>query len=308
MLINIILCIVCLICISIVALYRRQVREICRQLKFIETNDTNKIISTEEGWKEIVELTDHLNTILKRQRQLEIEYKTKDNQLKETITNISHDIRTPLTSLKGYFELLTECGDEGERSRYAQIIETRLNSLQEISEQLFTYVKLQNESYELVFEECNLNKLLYNTLFSFYDDFKKREMEPSIEIVEETCFVWANEAGLRRVIQNVIKNALDYGKERIVVEMLQDGKTVNILVKNQYNPEDDIDTERVFQRFYKADASRNHNSSGLGLSIAYELMKYMKGAITAYLEEDFFVIKLSFQLLQQASKGQVLSK
>ncbi|MDF2822528.1 MAG: hypothetical protein K0R15_2976 [Clostridiales bacterium] len=289
---DILMGIITIISLSILILYKRQVQSICRQLKFIEKHDTNKIISTEINPKEIRELSECLNGILKKQKLQEIDYKRKDNQLKETITNISHDIRTPLTSLKGYFELLADCSDELDRKRYTQIIDTRLNSLHEMVEQLFTYVRLQNESYKLVFEECNINKILYSTIFSYYEDFNNREMEPKITIPDETCLIWANEAALRRVMQNVIKNALDYGRNLIIIEMNSNENSVEILVKNKYNSNDNIDTERVFNRFYKADASRNYNSTGLGLSIAYELIKCMNGVITAFLEDDFFAIKI----------------
>lgn len=298
---NIVFGIISIISLSILVLYRRQVRSICRQLEFIENNSTNKIISTELDFREIKELSIGLNRTIKMQKQHEVEYKKKDNQLKETITNISHDIRTPLTSLKGYFELLADSNEEADRKRYVQIIETRVSSLQEMVEQLFTYVKLQNESYDLTIEQCNLNRILYNSVFSFYEDFKNRGMEPVVSIPDESSFILANEAGLRRVIQNVIKNAMDHGNEQIVIEMNSDYNKVKLLVKNKYLGMDKIDTDKVFHRFYKADESRSSNSTGLGLSIAYELVKHMNGNITALLEENFFVIKIEFAIIKANS-------
>ncbi|MFT4145696.1 MAG: HAMP domain-containing sensor histidine kinase [Mobilitalea sp.] len=295
---NIVFGIISIISLSILFLYRRQVRSICRQLKFIENNPTNKIISTELDFKEIKELSECLNGTLKMQKQHEVDYRKKDNQLKDTITNISHDIRTPLTSLKGYFELLAESVEESDRRRYVQIINSRLTSLQDMVEQLFTYVKLQNESYQLVLEECNLNKILYEIVFSFYEDFKSRGMEPIISIQEKSSIISANEAGLRRVIQNVIKNSLDHGNEQIIIEMKNNDQVVEILVKNKYTGINKIDADKVFHRFYKADESRSNSSTGLGLSIAYELVKHMNGDITAFLEENLFVIKIKFDLCQ----------
>ncbi len=293
---NIVFGIISISSLSILVLYRRQVRSICRQLEFIKDNSTNKIISAELDFIEVKELSKNLNKMIKMQREHEVEYKNKDNQLKETITNISHDIRTPLTSLKGYFELLSESTVEADRRRYVKIIETRLFSLQEMVEQLFTYVKLQNESYDLEIEECNLNRIVYDSVFSFYEDFKNRGMEPIVLIPEESSFVMANEAGLRRVVQNVIKNALDHGNEQIIIEMKRGSDKVELFVKNRYLGIDKIDTDKVFHRFYKADESRSSNSTGLGLSIAYELVKHMNGNITAFLEGNLFVIKIQFAI------------
>lgn len=277
-------------------LYRRQIKSFCRQLKFIQNNVTNKRISQDINYKEITELSDCLNDILKKQHQSELEYKKKDKQIKETIMNLSHDIRTPITSLKGYFELLLEAEGESEQERYHKIINSRINSLNDILEQLFTYTKLQNDTYQFVFEECNMNKILYEAVFSFYEDFKSRRLEPVVSIPEDNCMVWANSAAMKRAIQNIIKNALDHGKEQIVIEMFI-ADQVEIIVKNKCHNSDSIDADKVFNRFYKADTLGGHQSTGLGLSIAYELIKVMNGTIAAYIEETYFVIKIELPII-----------
>jgi signal transduction histidine kinase len=297
--INIVFGSIAFISLGILIIYKRQIRSICRQLKFIEKNDTNKIISVGVDSKEIKELADDLNDIIKKQKILKANIIRSNNQLKDTITNISHDIRTPLTSMKGYIELLIDCKSDLERERYIKIIESRIDSLQELVEQLFTYVKLQNKSYQLVFEECNINKILYDTIFSFYDDFKNRNIEPTISIPDECCTIWANEVGIRRILQNVIKNTLDHGREMVIIEMKNSEEKVEVTIKNKYNNIDNIDTEKIFDRFYKADASRAYQSTGLGLSIAYELIKCMNGTIMSLIEDDFFVITMEFNTGQK---------
>ncbi len=301
--INIVLGMLTLTSIGILIIYRRQIRSICRQLQFIKNNDTNKIIATELSLKEVDELADAINSILRKGKLLEADCSRKDNQLKETITNISHDIRTPLTSLKGYFTLLNDCDDEEKREQYTKIIETRINSLNELVEQLFTYVKLQNETYKLTFEYCNINKILYDSVFSFYEEFKRKNIEPLIEIPEEGCLIWANEAGIRRVMQNIIKNALDHGKETIVIDMKKKDNRVRVDVKNGYESSEPIDTKQVFQRFYKADASRNSPSTGLGLSIAYELVNSMNGILTADIQGNLFIIGMEFAVREDANQN-----
>lgn len=293
---NILLGMITFITLIILILYRRQVGSIWRQLRFIEKNDTNKIISTEINFKEITELADELNNIIKNNHQLAVSYKRKDNLLKETITNISHDIRTPLTSLKGYFELLVDSKDENERIRYSRVIESRISSLHEMLEQLFTYVKLQNEAYELCLEKCDLNKILYESIFSFYDDFKNKKLEPTVSIPDQNYYIWANEEGMKRSIQNIIKNALDHGRDQIIIEMNCDNSRAKIIVKNKFYCDSGLDIDKIFDRFYMADASRNNQSTGLGLSIAYELINRMNGKIAASIEADYFVIKIEFTL------------
>lgn len=297
---NILLGMLAFLSCGILILYRHQIRSICCQLRFIQQNDTNKMISTELDFKEITELSEELNQLLKQRQQLEIDYKRRDNQLKEVITDISHDIRTPLTSLKGYFELLQDCSDESRREQYSRVIQSRITSLQEMLEQLFTYAKLQNEAYELELEKCNLNKIMYSIVFSFYEDFKSRALEPSVSIPEENCYILANEAGLKRALQNIIKNALDHGKEQIIIEMSCQESKAEIVIRNKCSIGEEIDPEQVFQRFYKADASRSTQSTGLGLSIAQELIQRMNGRITASAESGYFIIKLEFVISSPA--------
>jgi Signal transduction histidine kinase len=287
---------IAVISLGILLLYRRQMKSFCRQLEFIQRHETNKIISQDIQFKEITKFTDLLNDMIKINHQLEHDYKCKEREIKETMVNLSHDIRTPITSLKGYFELLLEAEDEKERERYSKIIQSRIKSLNEILEQLFTYTRLQNDSYQLFFEECNINKILYDAVFSFYEDFKSRGIEPDISIPNKSFIVWANVAAMKRTFQNIIKNALDHGQEQIMIAMRDYDNRVEIIIKNKFLSEESIDINKIFQRFYKADTSRKHQSTGLGLSIAYELVKCMNGEISAEIEENFFVIILTFSV------------
>ena len=132
------------------------------------------------------------------------------NNLKETITNLSHDIRTPLTSLDGYFQLLKESTSDKEKDKYSRIIQNRIVSLKIMLDELFTYTKLQDDNYTLVLEKSNFNKLLTATLFSFYDEFNTKGIEPQIDICDEQLSVFCNQADVIRVIQNIIKNSFEH--------------------------------------------------------------------------------------------------
>lgn len=310
MVLNIIFGCISLFCMVSLVLYRRQMQAICRQLAFIKQQETNKLISTQINSKDIRKLADYLNDILLESRKLEAEYRKKDCELRETITNISHDIRTPLTSLDGYFQLLSQCEKEEDQDRYIQIIKTRVSSLKDILEQLFTFVKLQNNSYILELDPCNLNQILCEVMFSFYDDIKAKGIEPNISIpegVDELFYIDANEAGLKRVLQNMIKNALDYGRESFVLELKaipnsKKSNTILLSLENKRNPEEEIEIDQVFNRFYRADKSRSRCSTGLGLFIARELVKKMGGQISAYVDAETFGIKVEFEQMKLQDK------
>jgi len=256
------------------------------------------MISKEFGDKKTMELVDCINEMLDQVRCMKRDYQIMDENLKGTITNLSHDIRTPLTSLDGYFQLLTDSKEEEERTKYIKIIKERINSLKDMLEELFTYTKLQSNDYSLELKKYNLNKILYETIFSFYDDFKTLEIEPEIEIGNDSIYILCNDVALKRIIQNIIKNTLVHGKDNISVKMEQMGSTVRISFSNNFEVGEDMDIEQVFERFYKADTARNHTSTGLGLSIARELALKMGGTIDAQKNINTFLIQLSFPIVE----------
>ena len=202
--------------------YQRQVKDICRQLAFLMKHDSNMLIQREFDLGGIGTLSDRLNELLELQRKEKQRYQEKEALIADTYTNLSHDIRTPLTSLDGYFQLMEECENVEDQRRYLNIIHERIHSLNEMLEELFTFTKLKNESYSL-------------------------------------------ELAVLRISNQVIHS-------------------------------EQIDIEHVFDRFYKADVARSKTSTGLGLSIAKELVKRMNGEISAKTEKNEFAIELSFPL------------
>lgn len=274
--------------------YRRQVKSACRQLAFLKKRKTNLRLSTTLPFPELNKLSDGINEILDRSREIERTVRTGDQQLRETITNLSHDIRTPLTSLDGYFQLLAQSESEEDRRRYIAIIQGRIASLNEMLEELFTYAKLQNENYELSLEQIDLSKCVTDTLFSFYEELNQRGITPDISLCEKRVWIQANGEAVRRVLQNILKNALEHGRSRIRVRLDSAEKRAVFTCANDVSDAGKIDIERVFSRFYKADSARTHTSTGLGLSIAKGLTERMGGQIAARLQEKQFTIEISF--------------
>ncbi len=283
-----------LILIGILISYKRQVKDICRQLRFLQECDSNMLITTEMKKGHIEELAELLNTLLKERKRERADYQKKEQMIADIYTNLSHDIRTPLTSLDGYFQLLEETQEENDRKRYIQIIQERIESLKEMLEELFTYTKLQNGTYELKLEPQNVGQILKETVFSYYDDWAEQEISPQFEITEEPVWIRGNKQALRRTIQNIIKNGLDHGNKEIRIQLSRNEKQMELVFQNKIEPGEQIDISRVFERFYKADKARSKSSTGLGLSIAKGFVEKMHGEIAAEIKEDWFCIKISF--------------
>ena len=289
-----VLSVLILILICILISYKRQVKDICRQLRFLQECDSNMLITTEMKKGHIEELAGLLNTLLKERKKERADYQKKERMIADIYTNLSHDIRTPLTSLDGYFQLLEETQEENDRKRYIQIIQERIESLKEMLEELFTYTKLQNGTYELKLEPQNVGQILKETVFSYYDDWAEQGISPQFEITEEPVWIRGNKQALRRTIQNIIRNGLDHGNKEIRIQLSRNEKQMELVFQNKIEPGEQIDISRVFERFYKADKARSKSSTGLGLSIAKGFVQKMHGEIAAEIKEDWFCIKISF--------------
>ena len=276
--------------------YQRQVKDICRQLAFLMKHDSNMLIHREFGLGGIGMLSDRLNDLLELRRKEKQYYQEKETLIADTYTNLSHDIRTPLTSLDGYFQLMEACENVEEQRRYLNIIHERIHSLNEMLEELFMFTKLKNESYRLELTSCCINRILKETVFSYYDDWVRREIRPDIQITEEQLYIDGNKQGLSRIIQNVIKNGLDHGEKKIRIVLKREQNRAVLRISNQVIASEQIDIEHVFDRFYKADAARSKTSTGLGLSIAREFVRRMNGEIGAKIEENEFIVEMRFNL------------
>lgn len=271
-------------------LYRRQIQAICRQLEFMEAHETNKRVQTDHTTPEILELARCLNDIYDSHSRQQLDAANKSRRMKQALTSISHDIRTPLTSLKGYFQLLLSAESPEKRQTYAAVIDGRINELSTLLEELFTYTKLQNEEYTLEPALSDVTKLALETLFSFYEEFKKKGITPEIQVDETPRTGFVNDSAYKRILSNIIRNALIHGNGTIAITYHMDNDAVYFTCENTVAAPEEIDMEQIFDRFYKADSARSRQSSGLGLAIANELAKRLGGSLEATLKDNLFLI------------------
>ncbi len=277
-------------------LYRRQVQKTCRQLSFLKEHTTNLRLTSDLPFRELNQLTDCINELIDDSRKIRLEARLQENRLKETITNLSHDIRTPLTSMDGYFQLLLESDSPTERNRYLSIIQSRIKSLGEMLEELFTFARLQDADYQLPTERIDFARCIFDTVFSFYEEFRKKGIEPAADFCDGHLFVTGNEEALRRAVQNLIRNALVHGHENFILKLYEEDGQAVFRCANQVEHPEEIDITRVFGRFYKADSARTHTSAGLGLSIARELTERTGGQIRAQLSGNLFEVEIRYPL------------
>lgn len=297
------ICIIVLLIINLILVIylinkKRQVKSICRQLWFYREKDSNLLISCGDRKGGMGELADELNLLAEKIRATNNLNKENEKNLAEIYTNLSHDIRTPLTSLYGYFQLLQECDKEEDKARYISIIQERIDSLNDMLDELFTYTKLKNHGYQLELTPVNYTKIIKEIILSYYEEWTKQDIRPEISICDDVLYIMGEENSIKRTIQNIVKNVLEHGTKRIIIDLAKEDSKAHLKISNCVNNPEEIDISRVFERFYKGDEARGRTSSGLGLSIAYGFVEKMNGDIFASLDGDIFTIHVKFDALE----------
>lgn len=263
------------------------IRFLHMQLEEIERG-SHMELGTESRQKDLLALCGTLNRLQRDWFQMQRQYEKAEKQLKQNITSLAHDIRTPLTGAAGYIQLAQECKDPAKQEHYLQTAGDRLKELGDMLEELFLYTKLTSEEFEPNLCAIQVLPLLSECLVGFYRQFEEKEISPEVEFESESLRFQADEECLRRIFHNLIQNALLHGRGGIIIRQSGHCLIFENLVSETSRP----DTEQIFERFYKADSARRKGSSGLGLFIVKELAERMNGSVKAELEGETLRITL----------------
>ncbi|HAB62204.1 MAG TPA: hypothetical protein DCE48_16185 [Lachnospiraceae bacterium] len=274
-------------------LYRRQLSSIRKQVEFIRENETNMELSITIHQKEWNSLIVSLNKLLKDIKRCKYVTLNQENLFKQTITSVSHDLRTPLTSASGYIQMLYKGGlDEEKQKEYIQIIQNRINSVTVMLNQLFEYTRLESNVYELDYEKIDLNGIVCDTISMFYNELVQNKIEPDIQIEEGPVWVFGDSLAWIRIIENIISNAIKYGENWIGILLQKENKEIYLRISIRTSTIEQKDVEYIFERFYTTDLSKTKKSTGLGLAIAKEFVLRLGGTIEAELNDDIFAINI----------------
>ncbi len=267
---------------------KKSAQEIQKRLSDVLNTSTNILIDISSRDKDMCRLADSLNIQLKELRKKRHIYEHGDRELKEAITNISHDLRTPLTSIIGYLDLLENISDNEEISYYTAMIRNRTDVMKQLTEELFRYSLIISVN-ETSSEKLCINDVLAETLAGFYGVITQSGITPDIDISEIRTENNLDKSALSRIFSNIITNALKYSDGDFHVRLSDDG---SITFSNSAVSLTPIDVEKLFDRFYTV--GNAGNSTGLGLSIAKILTKRMGGEIFAESVDGNLFIKLHF--------------
>lgn len=289
----IILIIVIIILLTYLFLYHNEVKHISKEIDNIKDLDSNTLIHSKYNLKNINNLIYKINNLLTESKNIKIDYGNKNKSLMKMMTNISHDLRTPLTSALGYIDIILKTDlSEEEKKKDLITIEKRLRRLEELISSFFEFSKIISTNKQPVLEKINLTSVLEESVIVFYDDYKKNNREILLDCNQRKIIINSNKMLLTRIFENLIGNAYKHSNSDLNIKVEIENK-VEIIFSNELL-DNDVDIDRIFDEFYTVDISRTKEGTGLGLAIAKEFTKQLNGNI--YAEKHNNQLKIIIEL------------
>lgn len=289
---SIILSVLCLALFITLLVIKRNIRKISDELKKTREIGYDRQIRVALIDKDIEQLAKELNINLDHQKELKLKEEAAKKQLEQSISDIAHDLRTPLTVVKGNLQLLSGENLSAEGRQYLEVSNRKAEALKGMVDEFFELSVLESDTQEAELGQLDIVSFLAQFIIDHETLIREKGLTPDISFPEKSVFVEANEEMMNRVFSNLLANICKYAKDGFSISISPGDGTVT--VGNKIYSSDDIDVEHIFDRTYRADKARREGSAGLGLYIAKLLMEKQKGHISAYVENGRIIFTMSF--------------
>lgn len=285
-----ILLIICLIYITI------RFISLKKQLQIVENKTRNKEkINITLNDKALEKLSETINITLQDKKELEIAIRNREERLKQAISDISHDLRTPLAAIRGYLTLLENCKEE-EKKGYINILQRKSEELNKLVNNFYEISILDNISYEIETKAVDIVEIITDTVITNYTLIKEKNIDFHNQLADRKIEIQGEEIACGRIIQNLIFNAIKYSKSYMSISIKEFEDNTTFIIKNDVYNLKKSDLKYLFQRFYTVDKSRNSSGTGLGLFIVKILLEKIGGDIKEInLENDILTISILFR-------------
>lgn len=267
--------------------FKKSLKEIRISLDIILKTDTNQLLTISSTDKEMKAFVNDLNKELQNLRKEKLEYEKGNQELKKIITNISHDMRTPLTAIQGYVDLMKENTEKQEE--YRQIIEKKTEELTLLTDQLFDFSKTMDIGIKIKKEKCCINEILEEVLANMYPIFKEKQIRPKLDICKQKIYRNLDKHSINRIFENILSNVCKYSNGDFKVTLDTEGV---ITFSNKATSLDEISVQKIFDRYFTVENAKK--STGLGLSISKQLVELNGGTISARYIKGNLIVNICF--------------
>ena len=259
----------------------REIKSFADKLKHINQEEaTNLRMTVDFRFFGLEDLAKEINNLLILENSKKSKLRKEQESIKRQITSISHDLRTPLTSILGYIELLKKTKSQEDRDKYLDILSTKGAVLQKLVAEFYEITLIEDQNYNLEIREIEIGYLLEDTIMTYYNEFKEKNIDLNIEIdYNRTTPVDSN--SLQRAFENLITNMLKYGLETASIKHVESENLTYTIFSNKIKEDSNIDINKMFEKFYRGESSRHGESTGLGLYYTKVVIEKMGGEIHA---------------------------
>ncbi|WP_099351526.1 sensor histidine kinase [Fredinandcohnia onubensis] len=277
---------------------KRELRKLKHEIKDLPTRTGfGGRLSLDFREKTLMDVIDEWNQLIDTFEEKNLQAKQMEENVKLSIAGLSHDLRTPLTSIKGYVELLHTTTDETKRAHYLKIIEQSVKRLIDMTDQFYDLARIETNQREIELSSIILSNLVEEIFLSFYEQLEEKNIELQFPEHINDRQIIADKLMLIRVIQNIVQNILRYAKSKAIISYRNEGNYLIFSVKNDVKPDSKVAVEKVFTRFYTEVTSRtNTEASGLGLYLSKKLVEKMNGKMEAELNATWFILNIQFPI------------
>lgn len=295
-LITIILILLLVILIFRIVTLQWDVRRMTKQLEEINRNfGTNELVRTNTHNKNLTRFAATINQLIHLFKQNQQSAERKEMELKQEITNISHDLRTPLTSIKGFSELLTDPSiSEVKKKEFVAIIQKKIDNLTMIVDLFYELSQIDSSDKKLTMDQQFLEQIVIETMLIFYDDFEKKQLQVHMD-EGVVAPILADKKATVRIVTNIIQNALTYAKSYVKISLVEDEEYIRLRAVNDVETINATELQRIFNRTFRLDESRTGTQLGLGLHIVQQLINKQGGKAVADVHEKEFIMEVSFR-------------
>ncbi len=282
----------CVILLAYLVLLRKQLRNITEELRKNRETDYNRRLSLTLFDRALNDAAAEINNSLDHQQMLKYTAQRAENNLRQSISDIAHDLRTPMTVIKGNLQLIENSGELSEKNaEYLSVCSEKADALRQMADTFFELSVLESDRGTVPLHTVNLTNLLMQFLADHEPVIRMHALEPDVILPEKTVFVMADPQLLARMLENLLNNTLRYAQESFQIRLEPDGVCFSNAVDAAALP----DPERIFDRSYRAEASRTGRNAGLGLYIVRLLAEKQKAEASAQLDGAQLVIRLRFR-------------